>query len=498
MRKLRQLGFEVRRDDESGGDVGADDARFFIFTAGGRRAREHMEISLRRGIELERLSPLTEIQSELAEHAADGHVRVWGARPGSGSERDGKARPGDVGLVYSEGQLLLSVEVFAKAKSEDVARSIWGESDEGEVSACMSFLDPVEEVDISIDALRDALGYKPNYVPQGFEIPGDDAQARIREQYGSASRLISALTGAGPKQRVWWVNQNQTFRQERKGGFLWAPKRNSAGRSQAHWDALTRARPGDVVLSYEAARSQLGALLNAELWTRRRRVSTSPRGRMKVDASTSITRTWPSLFSLSDIPSRWRIDEGGPFDRNGGVKQGYLFPLSDEFVAKMAERFPQLGLQPGMIAANERLSVDALRSTAEDPRFGLRLDDSLYAALVAALESGKHIILTGPPGTAKTTLAQIAGDTAKQLGLCSGCVLTTATADWTTYETIGGLRPGNGNRLEFEFGHFLKAIEANQWLVIRTEPFAVRSCIWSALHRLVGSAGDTSLSAAGF
>ena len=45
-------------------------------------------------------------------------------------------------------------------------------------------------------------------------------------------------------------------------------------------------------------------------------------------------------------------------------------------------------------------------------------------------------------------------------------MLTTATADWTTYETIGGLRPTGPNTLEFEEGHFLKAIRANQWLVI--------------------------------
>ena len=50
--------------------------------------------------------------------------------------------------------------------------------------------------------------------------------------------------------------------------------------------------------------------------------------------------------------------------------------------------------------------------------------------------------------------------------LCDGYVLTTATADWTTYETIGGLRPTGPNTLDFEEGHFLKAIRANQWLVI--------------------------------
>ena len=25
--------------------------------------------------------------------------------------------------------------------------------------------------------------------------------------------------------RTWWVNQNQTFRQEQDGGYVWSPKR---------------------------------------------------------------------------------------------------------------------------------------------------------------------------------------------------------------------------------------------------------------------------------
>lgn len=108
--------------------------------------------------------------------------------------------------------------------------------------------------------------------------------------------------------------------------------------------------------------------------------------------------------------------------------------------------------------------VDAVRKRAED--MGLRLPDLLYRQVVAALESGKHVILTGPPGTAKTTLAQAVVEAAVAAGRCDGYLPTTATADWTTFETIGGLKPTGHETLEFEPGHFLEAIEEDQWLLI--------------------------------
>lgn len=111
--------------------------------------------------------------------------------------------------------------------------------------------------------------------------------------------------------------------------------------------------------------------------------------------------------------------------------------------------------------------AESLRKLATSAPHHLEISRRVYLSIVSAIQSGKHVILTGPPGTAKTTLATLTCKLASESGLCSGYQLTTATADWTTYETIGGLRPSKSDgSLEFQEGLFLNAIKAEQWLVI--------------------------------
>lgn len=131
------------------------------------------------------------------------------------------------------------------------------------------------------------------------------------------------------------------------------------------------------------------------------------------------------------------------------------------------EAGPGTGRAAQQPPATASFDAGSLAELAAAPPHELELDQQVYRAVAAAIGSGKHVILTGPPGTAKTTLAELAGRLAQQAGLCSGYTLTTATADWTTYDTIGGLRPAkSGDVLEFRDGLFLEAIRQGRWLVI--------------------------------
>ncbi|MEY4653589.1 MAG: hypothetical protein RI884_2170 [Pseudomonadota bacterium] len=50
--------------------------------------------------------------------------------------------------------------------------------------------------------------------------------------------------------RTWWVNQNQTYRHEVGGGYLWSPKANKDGRRNRFYDSMTEAALGDIVFSF--------------------------------------------------------------------------------------------------------------------------------------------------------------------------------------------------------------------------------------------------------
>lgn len=50
--------------------------------------------------------------------------------------------------------------------------------------------------------------------------------------------------------RYWWVNQNQTYEQESKGGFLWSPKRKSNGDRNPFYDTMREVSPGDIVFCF--------------------------------------------------------------------------------------------------------------------------------------------------------------------------------------------------------------------------------------------------------
>lgn len=50
--------------------------------------------------------------------------------------------------------------------------------------------------------------------------------------------------------RYWWVNQNQTYRHEIGGGYLWSPKRKKDGHRNPFYEFMREISPGDLIFSF--------------------------------------------------------------------------------------------------------------------------------------------------------------------------------------------------------------------------------------------------------
>lgn len=139
---------------------------------------------------------------------------------------------------------------------------------------------------------------------------------------------------------------------------------------------------------------------------------------------------------------------------------------------------------------SEQLERDSLHgltvSTVRSNLAGIDLPQSVLAEAVTALRAGKHLMLSGPPGTGKSTVAA---------ALCRSVVddefeTATATADWTTFDTIGGYMPKDGGALEFEPGIVLRSLERGRWLIIDELNRADIDKAFGPLFTLLSSSGE--------
>ena len=66
--------------------------------------------------------------------------------------------------------------------------------------------------------------------------------------------------------RYWWVNQNQTYRHEVAGSYLWSPKRNANGYRNPFYDFMREVAPGDVVFSFADALIKAIGIVNSNAY----------------------------------------------------------------------------------------------------------------------------------------------------------------------------------------------------------------------------------------
>lgn len=142
--------------------------------------------------------------------------------------------------------------------------------------------------------------------------------------------------------RYWWVNQNQTYRQEVSGGYLWSPKRKSNGQRNAFYEFMREVSPGDLVFSYRDTRVVAIGIANSYCYESPKPTEFGTIGAnweaigWKVDVTFRELRNRVRPKDVSNQLAPFLGDKYAPLRRNGdGLQSVYLAEISAGFAATL-------------------------------------------------------------------------------------------------------------------------------------------------------------------
>jgi MoxR-like ATPase len=159
------------------------------------------------------------------------------------------------------------------------------------------------------------------------------------------------------------------------------------------------------------------------------------------------------------VPARAQIEGEPLFAVEGAFAGSGLVSIDDDFGK------PEYPQSPDPLPPAPELALTPERVAAR--LVGFECPPGVLERCCAALNAGKHLLLLGPPGTGKSTIAAALAAQAHADGVCGGeAKLATASADWSTYDTIGGWAQQADGRLAFREGVVTRALRERRWIVL--------------------------------
>ncbi|WP_200828610.1 AAA family ATPase [Caballeronia choica] len=164
----------------------------FVFTAGDPEARKHLDVSITRPINAAtvRENVGTEHLPALEQINLDGGLYAWGAVPGKMNDSYYPALEiGDWMFCVFGAKYRFVAKVLYKVDSINLARALWGQTDDGKTWQYIFFLSKPTPVEIPLSALT-------AYLPKqffGFARVGDDNHSKILSAFDSLDEFVREM-----------------------------------------------------------------------------------------------------------------------------------------------------------------------------------------------------------------------------------------------------------------------------------------------------------------
>lgn len=165
--------------------------------------------------------------------------------------------------------------------------------------------------------------------------------------------------------RYWWVNQNQTYRHELRGHYLWSPKRNANGARNPFYESMREVSPGDLIFSFVDTRILAMGIAQSYCWESPKPPEFGAAGQSWENVGWKVTVTFTELVNkirpkdhigvLSPLlPKKY-----SPLQRNGnGLQSVYLAEIPD-LLAEVLVGLIGAETQPLVAAARNVIPVPA-------------------------------------------------------------------------------------------------------------------------------------------
>ena len=169
--------------------------------------------------------------------------------------------------------------------------------------------------------------------------------------------------------RYWWVNQNQTYRHEVPGNYLWSPKRKANRGRNPFYDFMREVAPGDIVLSFADTHIRAIGIASSYAYEAPKPLEFGQAGAYwdnigwRVDVRFVVLRLPIRPAQYMDVLAPLLPDRYSPLRPNGsGIQSIYLTVLPETLAAALIDL---LGAEARALVKGHRVAEEVGMQTAK-------------------------------------------------------------------------------------------------------------------------------------